>query len=366
MKLKKLLALVLVASCAFSSVAFAKTETKTIYTYEQVLKRVLDNNSDLSLLEQNLEIMDLKSTSLAQSLGGLLYPQSSGFVVLENYTALAQLNQLGITRQTVRYKREELKQKAEYSVMNALSNINTGEASLVLADENLQVFKQKYNMALLQRRLGMVSENEVISTRTTMQEYESGVEKTKLELASTYAELARLMGITNRDFGVEFSIDYEVFKIIGTLDENIERMIRVNPVLVSARFSSDALASNKNIMIANRTDIYAWEEVEYQIAEAASGTRNAENAFRQIGETLYKSLLTMEGNINTLEANLEIAKKNLVATEEKFNQGKATKIQLDDTKITISNLENSIETLKTNYMITVFAFKNPHVTVASR
>ena len=368
MKLKRLVALVLVASCAFTGTAFAKTETKTktVYTYEQILKKVMDNNSDLSLLEQNLEIMDLKSTSLVQSLGGMLYPQSDGFLVLENYVALAQLNQLSVTKQTVKYKREELKQKAEYSVMNALASINASEDALALADANFQVFKQKYNMILLQNRLGMVSENEVISAKTTMQEYEIDVEKTKIELASTYSELARLMGVTNKDFAIEFALEYETLKLVGSLDENIEKMIKTNPVLVSTRYNADSLSNNKNIMIANRTEIYAWEEIEYQIAEVEAGVRTSENGFRHAGELLYKSLITMEGNIDTLEANLVIAKKNLAATEEKYNQGKATKIQLDDAKIIVGNLENSIDVLKTSYMITVFGFKNPHVTMSIR
>lgn len=367
MNFKKTIALAAAVTCAFSSTAFAATkktqEVKEIpvYTYEQVLEKVKKNSTNLTLLEQNLELMDKQSENLAQGLGGLLYPEKDGYVTLENYSALSKLNNLTVNKQSSKYQKEAIEKATEYSVMNAMTNIESSKEAIEISKDLIPINKQKYNMANLQYKLGMISETKLIEEKAKFDAYEASVESLKISCENAYKSLGRLMGMSSNDFDITYSVEYTPFELTGTIAEFAAKKNTTNPTLIGMRLNVENLNNNKAIMVTNDTTPYAYDTVMYNIANAEANLKNTEDRYKSLIENNYNQLLNMKNEIESNKSNLELAKKSLNSTSVNFSEGRATQLDLDSAKVNVKQLEAKIKSLEMTYMNVVYSLENPCV-----
>lgn len=164
MKFKQITAYIVASALMFTSTAFAavkeEVKEKPVYTYEQVLEKALKNSSDLSLLEQNLELMEKQNQSLVQSLGGIVHgemtPELPPVTYPENlYTLLTSVNSMTTAMGAQKYQREALEKSLAYTVMTTMESITSSEEAIKLSEKQKKVFiKPNITKLILWKGLG--------------------------------------------------------------------------------------------------------------------------------------------------------------------------------------------------------------------
>lgn len=372
MNYKKTLALTLVATMVMGSVTYAATwppkpeeiaatTEKVVYTYEQVLEKALKNTSSLSLNDEQIELLNKQSSYFASMLNGEVYPTDpSAYLNSVSFTALKNLNDMNNSKMALKYKTIMINDQVEYNVKNLIKTISLSEKELEDAKLKSDVLQKKYELVKIKNSLGMVSALEVTSAQADIINYEIEVENMKLNCDKAYGDLARLMGISDRNFVVEYSAaEYEPYTFVGSLVDYLRIVNAGNPMLLMSRVSIDSLVSGKNFSVANSSTPYGYESITYEINNAEASYKDAVNSYTAAGENMYNSILTLEGNIKLLETNLELAKSQLALVETNFANGAATQLDVDSAKLAVVQIESGINASKENYELLVFAFKKP-------
>jgi hypothetical protein len=373
MKYRKILAIAMAVSVVSASPAFAaaangrttKTATvaeteKKIYTYDEVLAKALGNSTSLILSDLTMDLNEKKATYASQSLGGLVYPQAvSQYSQIDSYDDLMDINELGANTKSERYAKEATKIGIESAVKESMSTIVTDEAALKLKDDTLAVYNEKYKVAKLKNSLGMATETDVTNAQAQVETYEASVETTKQELSNAYTTLARLMGVSDTNFAVEYEVEYTPYVLNGQLSAYIAKSNSINPDLQSARVSLETIIANKNFTLMNDTTPYGSDSINYTISSSQIKLKNAEDALKGAIENTYKSMIKTEGDIKSTETSLETAKTALKIAELNLSLGRGTQLAVDEAKVNVQTIENTIEALKYSHENMKFNFENP-------
>ena len=373
MKYKKLLAIATVVSVVLASPAFAAAATggttkaatvaeteKKIYTYDQVLAKSIANSTALTLSDLTMDLNEKKATYASQSLGGLVYPQLvNQYSQLDSYSQLMSINELGANTKSERYAKEAVKIGIESAVKTAMSTIVTDEAALKLKDATLAVYNEKYKVAKLKNSLGMATEIDVTTALAEVESYEAAVETTKNELSNAYKTLARLMGVSDTNFAVEYEVEYTPYVLNGELSAYTAKSNSINPDLQRSRIALETITANKNFTLMNDTTPYGFDSINYQISSAQIALKNAEDGFKSAMEETYKTMMKIEGDIKTAETNLQNAQTALKIAELNLSLGRGTQLAVDTAKVQVQTLENTIESLKYSHENIKFNFENP-------
>lgn len=373
MKYRKILAIAMAVSIVSANPAFAAAATggmtkavtvaeteKKVYTYDEVLAKSIANSTDLTLSDLNMDLNEKKATYASQSLGGLVYPQIvNQYSQIDSFSQLMQINELGTSTKSERYAIEATKIGIESAVRTAMSTIVTDEAALKLADDKLAVYNDKYRVAKLKNSLGMATETDVTNAQADVENYEAAVETTKNELSNAYTSLARLMGVSDTNFAVEYEVEYTPYVLNGGLSAFIAKSNSINPDLQRARIALETTIENKNFTLMNDTTPYGSDSINYQISKDQITLKNAEDGFKSAMEDTYKSMIKIEGDIKTAETNLQNAQTAFKIAELNHSLGRGTQLAVDDAKVQLQTLENTIKSLKYSHEILKFKFENP-------
>jgi|GEM_PF-4150798 Outer membrane protein len=373
MKYRKILAISMAVSLFAVSPTFAaaatgsKTKTTTtvatekkIYTYEEVLAKAIANSTELTLSDLEIDLNEKKASYAAQSLGGLVYPQIiNQYSQMDSYSELMSINSLGASTKSERYAKEATKIGIEKAVKSAMSTIVIDEAALKLEDDTLALYNEKYKVAKLRNSLGMGTETEVTAARANVESYEASVETTKQEISNSYRALARLMGISEIDFGIQYEAEYTSYVLNGELSAYISKSNSINPTLEKSRVALENVIANKNFTLANDSTPYGSYSINYTISSGQIALKNAEDAFKSAIESTYKSMIEIEGNIKSAETNLETAQTALTIAELNLSLGRGTKLDVDEANLKVKTIQNNIKALKYSYELTKFGFENP-------
>ncbi|MEA5084002.1 MAG: TolC family protein [Lachnospiraceae bacterium] len=373
MKYKKLLAIAMAVSIVSASPAFAAAATggiskavtvaeteKKVYTYDEVVAKSIANSTALTLSDLTMDLNEKRATYASDSLGGLVYPQVvSQYSQIDSFNELMQINELGTSTKSERYAKEATKIGIESAVKTAMSTIVTDEAALKLKDDTLAVYNEKYKVAKLKNSLGMATETEVTAARAEVENYEAAIETTKNELSNAYTSLARLMGVNDTNFAVEYEVEYIPYVLNGELSAYIAKKNSINPDLQRARIALETTIANKNFTLMNDTTPYGSDSINYQISKDQITLKNAEDGFKSAMEDAYKSMMKIEGDIKTAETNLENAQTALKIAELNLSLGRGTQLDADKAKLEVKTLENTIESLKYSHENIKFNFENP-------
>ncbi|HCT64011.1 MAG TPA: hypothetical protein DIC60_01855 [Lachnospiraceae bacterium] len=373
MKYRKILAISMAVSLFAVSPTFAaaatgsKTKTTTtvatekkIYTYEEVLAKAIANSTELTLSDLEIDLNEKKASYAAQSLGGLVYPQIvNQYSQMDSYSELMSINSLGASTKSERYAKEATKIGIEKAVKSAMSTIVIDEAALELEDDTLAVYNEKYKVAKLRNSLGMCTETEVTSARANVESYEASVETTKQEISNSFRTLARLMGISEIDFAIQYEAEFTPYVLNGELSAYISKSNSINPTLEKSRVALENVIANKNFTLANDSTPYGSYSINYTISSGQIALKNAEDAFKGAIESTYKSMIEIEGNIKSMETNLETAQTALTIAELNLSLGRGTKLNVDEANLKVKTIQNNIKALKYSYELTKFGFENP-------
>ena len=370
MKWKNTVAVALVSAMALGVPVYAADEkaanTTPVYTFEEVLERATKNNSDLALLEENLDLLSRQSQNLSQGLGGEVYPSDPGDIsnVTEQYQTLRQLNSIMVERQASRYTREALEKQLEYSVMSAMTTIVTNEATLANATQQRKLYEDQLRLAQTRLNLGMGTQLDVDQAQARIQQYETDLETAQSDVDQAYADLARLMGIRSTEFEIVYEPAYEPFELNTDLDTYLSRKNSTNPTLQGAEYSVEELEKSKNFTLANSTSPYGYDELMYQINQAKSTLKQSYDAFEKIGEATYAGIEQAEGTIAMLETNLDLAESNLKVAQLNLQTGTGTQLALEEAQNTVDTTKNSLQAAKLNHSLLVYQMENPCVAAA--
>lgn len=372
MKFKQITAYIVASALMFTSTAFAavkeEVKEKPVYTYEQVLEKALKNSSDLSLLEQNLELMEKQNQSLVQSLGGIVHgemtPELPPVTYPENlYTLLTSVNSMTTAMGAQKYQREALEKSLAYTVMTTMESITTSEEAIKLSEKQKSIYQAKYNKANLMERLGMVSANEKLAAKTELEKYEAALTQAKIGTENSYNGLARLMGMSKPEFEINYSVEYIPYKPVKDIAEYARIKNSTNPTIIMTKMNVENLRNSKTMSAASSSSPYSYDQTIYNISSAEAGLKALEDAGKAVIEGTYAGILSLEASIKELESTLEIAKKKLEATKTNFAQGRATRLELDEDELNVKTLENTITSSKMKHAALVYSFENPCVTL---
>ncbi|MDD3570729.1 MAG: TolC family protein [Lachnospiraceae bacterium] len=375
MKYKKLLAIAMAVSIVCASPAFAAVATggkpkavtvsetaKKVYTYDEVLAKSIANSTALTLSDLTMDLNEKKATYASQSLGGLVYPQTvNQYSQIDSFSKLMEINELGTNTKGERYAKEATKLGIESAVKTAMSTIVTDEAALKLKDTTLAVYNEKYRVAKLKNSLGMATDTDVTTALAEVEAYEADVETTKNELSNAYTTLARLMGVRDTNFAIKYEVEYTPYVLDEELSAYIARSNSINPDLQKARIALETMIANKNFTLMADTTPYGSDSINYNISNTQMTLKNAEDGFKSAIEDTYKRMIKLEGDIKTDETNLENAKTALKIAELNLSLGRGTQLDVDNAKVKVQTLINTIESLKYSHENMKFSFENPCV-----
>ena len=179
-----------------------------------------------------------------------------------------------------------------------------------------------------QAALGMSTQVDVLNAQENIQNAERTVESSKVAIENVRQKLQVMLGWKYNDTP----------EITAVPVSDMNRIAAMNPETDKAQ----ALENNYTLKVnkkklANATSANTKESLQKTI----------EDNERKIGSALvtnYQNVLTAKLAYDQAEANLNLAKRNLNSMQLQFDQGKASRNQLENQQITVENAELSLKT----------------------
>lgn len=201
-----------------------------------------------------------------------------------------------------------------------------------LALKQAELAKRQAEIALTsiqtQASLGMSTEVDVLNAQESIQNAERSVESSKAAIENVRQKLQVMLGWKYNDTP----------EIMAVPASDMSRIASMNP----EADKEQALENNYTLKVNKK-----------KLANASSGNtkeslqKTIEDNERKIGSALvtnYQNVLTAKLAYDQAEANLDLAKRNLNSLQLQFDQGKASRNQLENQQITVENAELSLKT----------------------
>lgn len=354
-----------------------------------------DTARDLSLTPNEIEIVDEQDTgpSKVLTLSGnwavFNLPNLFDYSASKAYAEAARLDVIS-SEQDLIYSVK----LSYYAYLAAVENVDTQEEAAKRSEEQLKLIQSKYD-------LGSASLSDVLKQKVQFGNDKLALLTAKNSVTSTHASLAYTIGIDPHG-DVEFSTDYSMREYDGTLDEAINFSLENKPAILSAdrsiAASSRWLKSAKmrylptlslygDLTWFNGTQAYPvvfdysyrshtigfavnWSIFdgffrEREVSRAKINLNNARAGFaeqRNLAasgvKTAYLEIEQYKESKAVAGENVAAAEEDLKITQEKYNLGAATILDLLDAQVSLKTAQVSLIQADFNLNLAIAKLEN--------
>lgn len=138
-----------------------------------------------------------------------------------------------------------------YSVQNAVTDLLAAKEALALAQQNLKVFNDIFEVNSAKVRAGELAGVELIRTRVARQQFENAERQAQLKVTTAKNNLQFLMGRMGMDPGFDVAGSLRSDPQIVLLDELKATALEKRPDLLAQRKDAERLSSDIRLQVAN-------------------------------------------------------------------------------------------------------------------
>ncbi len=367
MKFKSIAAACMAFAVLFTSTAFAAQpakDEKIVLTYDKAVELATKNNTKLSTLEDSIDYMEKNQEITVESMGStaaMMSDPETRTMTMQMGNLLTSAQTLETNIQTSKYNKDLIKIGNEYLVKNYFNGIKLAESGLELAKKNASIAQDKYNQDIVKSRLGMVSKNDLQTSKSAFDTSRNTVEQTELAIEKTYDSMKTALGIdTSKEVEIDYEISYEPYELGRSIESYITTSISKAPSIKIAEANLDLAKRLKNIS-TYETAVYSYLEKENNVSSASRNVKDAKDNMKTNITNAYNDIKTLETERESLETALKDAKTTYETAKTNYAVGNVTSLTLKQAELGVENAENNLVTNAYNHDLKVFAFNNPSI-----
>ena len=344
MKFKSIAAACMAFAVLFTSTAFAAQpakDEKIVLTYDKAVELATKNNTKLSTLEDSIDYMEKNQEITVESMGStaaMMSDPATRTMTMQMGNLLTSAQTLETNIQTSKYNEDLIKIGNEYLVKNYFNGIKLAESGLELAKKNASIAQDKYNQDIVKSRLGMVSKNDLQTSKSAFDTSRNTVEQTELAIEKSY----------------------EPYELGRSIESYITTSISKAPSIKIAEANLDLAKRLKNIS-TYETAVYSYLEKENNVSSASRNVKDAKDNMKTNITNAYNDIKTLETERESLETALKDAKTTYETAKTNYAVGNVTSLTLKQAELGVENAENNLVTNAYNHDLKVFAFNNPSI-----
>ena len=364
MKFRSIIAGVLCAVVCANTAFAAQTSTqeKMVLTYDKAVELAIKNNSNISTLEEAIDLMEKNQETTVDRLGNTSVMTSDSETRTMNATKgtlLTTAKTMESNIKTSKYNKQLIETGCEYLVKSYFNNIQLAESGLELLKKNYSIQQDSCNQDLLKFRLGMISKNDLTASQNSLAKMKSNVEQTELAIANAYDGLANALGLkTGTAFEIDYTVEYTPFELGKSVESYISTSLSKDPSIKIYETKLELAKKLKSISVYS-TQIYSYLEKENNVSSASRELKDAKDAMEKNITAAYNNIKKYEAERASLEAALSDAQTTYETAKINCELGNITDFQLKQAELGVLNAENNLLTNACNHDLEIFGFNNP-------
>lgn len=322
-----------------------------IKSYQSQIKELNESLKDITDAAQKQSVQD-KIDVLTNTVAALNTQKASLLTVSEVNTAMSDMmssmaNGSGMTADDLRNYYLQFAEVESTLVKTAQSMYPTYYQLMYNLDQlnaNLTVAETAYQGTLVQKELGMCTDNDVASALYNVTSVKSSIANLENQIASLKQEFCKLVGKNFNEevtFGELPEIDYEYIANIN-LYEDIEA----------------ALANNYGVRSKQNAIKNYGPGTSYEArnSDAFALTAERENVRTEVNKA-YLDIQTAQSELQLAKEKLNNAERTMKMSEEKYNLGLISKLEYEQQKVSYVAEEAAYKTAESKLLDAVNSYQ---------
>ena len=344
------------------STAYAKEEEglTSVLTYDEAVKLVIKNNSDIKALLESVEIAEDLKQQAAQAADSVRI--GTGILVTDSATAslLKTVMSLDTSLTQSGYNKKIYELQAEKTVKSMLSSIISTEDKLSYLNGSYNLSLKSLNNAYTYHSLGLITSSDLEKTKIGVSKLKSSIDTLSLSLDATYASFNNALGYDSaKRYEIKYTPEFVPFEMYTDIESYISSKLSTDPYLKILDASVTNAKMNLNLYVYDATSSDSYKQREYNLNSAERKYKSVKDGFGEGMRKLYSLVSSQEALNETLAAELELLKKDLEAAELKYSLGLITKLELENARLELSSKKMELNENIFNHDINVYMLKNP-------
>ncbi|MBN1066641.1 multidrug transporter [Clostridium botulinum] len=368
--LKRLVALTiagLITSISLIQIPANANTSKPILSLEKAIDSAIDNSYQIVLNEEKQDMLEEKDDFYQD-----VDMDDDGY----NDIQMSQNEQ----------KRKFLEDQISVDVTSKYNSMVILEKELENIVIDIEIKTKEYENMELKKKIGLVSTIEMQNAKAELEKLKAEKKSKEQELKNSKKVFEIITDIDVEDYDLEDNVKFKPLKLDESLDsyldDRIDTYFRYNKKLadwVEDNYSSTAeskpVAPDSNNNKYNEkdeegnpkynfeSDLNKWRvdyqnwisvslkdiESEYNANTAVDSVNDGKRTMKQTLLTTYTKLVTLEGNITSMKAQLDVLYNKTKITKLQYDLGLATKQEYYKQLLTTEQLEVSYNSLINSY-----------------
>ncbi len=364
--LKRLVALTiagLITSISLIQIPANANTSKPILSLEKAIDSAIDNSYQIVLNEEKQDMLEEKDDFYQD-----VDMDDDGY----NDIQMSQNEQ----------KRKFLEDQISVDVTSKYNSMVILEKELENIVIDIEIKTKEYENMELKKKIGLVSTIEMQNANAELEKLKAEKKSKEQELKNSKKVFEIITDIDVEDYDLEDNVKFKPLKLDESLDsyldDRIDTYFRYNKKLadwVEDNYSSTAGSKPtppnendykdeegntkpeyKDALNNWSTNYYNWISVslkdiesEYNANTAVDSVNDGKRTMKQTLLTTYTKLVTLEGNITSMKAQLDVLYNKTKITKLQYDLGLATKQEYYKQLLTTEQLEVSYNSLINSY-----------------
>ncbi|WP_252231191.1 MULTISPECIES: TolC family protein [unclassified Clostridium] len=364
--LKRLVALTiagLITSISLIQIPANANTSKPILSLEKAIDSAIDNSYQIVLNEEKQDMLEEKDDFYQD-----VDMDDDGY----NDMQMSQNEQ----------KRKFLEDQISVDVTSKYNSMVILEKELENIVIDIEIKTKEYENMELKKKIGLVSTIEMQNAKAELEKLKAEKKSKEQELKNSKKVFEIITDIDVEDYDLEDNVKFKPLKLDESLDsyldDRIDTYFRYNKKLadwVEDNYSSTAGSKPtppnendykdeegntkpeyKDALNNWSTNYYNWISVslkdiesEYNANTAVDSVNDGKRTMKQTLLTTYTKLVTLEGNITSMKAQLDVLYNKTKITKLQYDLGLATKQEYYKQLLTSEQLEVSYNSLINSY-----------------
>ncbi|WP_105177487.1 MULTISPECIES: multidrug transporter [Clostridium] len=364
--LKRLVALTiagLITSISLIQIPANANTSKPILSLEKAIDSAIDNSYQIVLNEEKQDMLEEKDDFYQD-----VDMDDDGY----NDIQMSQNEQ----------KRKFLEDQISVDVTSKYNSMVILEKELENIVIDIEIKTKEYENMELKKKIGLVSTIEMQNAKAELEKLKTEKKSKEQELKNSKKVFKIITDIDVEDYDLEDNVKFKPLKLDESLDSYLDNRIdtyfRYNKKLanwVEDNYSSTAGSKPtppnendykdeegntkpeyKDALNNWSTNYYNWISVslkdiesEYNANTAVDSVNDGKRTMKQTLLTTYTKLVTLEGNITSMKAQLDVLYNKTKITKLQYDLGLATKQEYYKQLLTTEQLEVSYNSLINSY-----------------
>ncbi|NFI92968.1 multidrug transporter [Clostridium botulinum] len=364
--LRRLVALTiagLITSVSLIQIPVNANTSKPILSLEKAIDFAIDNSYQIVLNEEKQDMLEEKDDFYQD-----VDMDDDGY----NDIQMSQNEQ----------KRKFLEDQISVDVTSKYNSMVILEKELENIVIDIEIKTKEYENMELKKKVGLVSTIEMQNAKAELEKFKAEKKSKEQELKNSKKVFEIITDIDVEDYDLEDNVKFKPLKLDESLDsyldDRIDTYFRYNKKLadwVEDNYSSTAGSKPtppnendykdeegntkpeyKDALNNWSTNYYNWISVslkdiesEYNANTAVDSVNDGKRTMKQTLITTYTKLVTLEGNITSMKAQLDVLYNKTKITKLQYDLGLATKQEYYKQLLTTEQLEVSYNSLINSY-----------------